>query len=133
MTEHRIIILLVDDEADDRARMAQTLEGEGYFVLQAANSTQALRTAEAQSSTIDLLVTDISLPVTNGCELAKRLLKHYPELRILFVSGYVGSEVCRYYGIPMTDLFFLRKPFENTDLAERVRRVLASPERVTLK
>ena len=133
MAEHRIVILVVDDEPDDRQTMTDALEKKGYFVLQAGNSTQALQVASAQEQTIDLLVTDISLPVTNGCELAKLLLKRYPEMRVLFVSGYVGSEVCRYYGIPMTDLFFLRKPFPIGDLSERVRRVLESDERVPLK
>ena len=112
--------------------MAEALEGEGYVVLQAANSTQALSVTRAQASTIDLLVADISLPGTNGCELAKQLLELFTELRTLFVSGYVGAEVCRYYGIPITDVFFLRKPFEKEDLVERVRLVLESPERVPL-
>ena len=133
MTEHTIVILVVDDERDDCQRMSEALEKEGYLVLQAANSTHALKEAEAQRRKIDLLITDISLPGTNGCELAKQLLKRYPELKTLFVSGYVGSEVCRYYGIPITDLFFLRKPFENSELVTRVHQVLESPERVPLK
>jgi len=123
----------VDDEPDYRQRMSEALEKQGYVVLQAGNSTQALGVAKAHEAKIDLLVTDISLPVTNGCELAKQLLQRYADLKILFVSGYVGSEVCRYYGIPITDRFFLRKPFEPAELAERVRQVLESAERVPLQ
>lgn len=133
MAEHSIVILIVDDEPEDRQRMTETLEKQGYLVLEAANSTQALTAAEAHRGKIDALVTDISLPGMNGCELAKQLLKRNPDLRILFVSGYVGSEVCRYYGIPITDLFFLRKPFENSELAVRMKLVLESEERVPLK
>ena len=133
MSENHILILVVDDEADDCEIFAAALQKEGYTVLQAANSTQALSICDAQPRRVDLLVTDISLPVTNGCELAKQLLKRYPEVKMLFVSGYVGAEVCRYYGIPVTDLFFLRKPFQPADLVERVRRVLESNAPVPLK
>jgi two-component system cell cycle sensor histidine kinase/response regulator CckA len=133
MSEKEILILVVDDEAEDCESCAAALHQEGYTVLQAADSTRALTICEAQAPRIDLLVTDISLPVTNGCELAKELLKRYPELKVLFVSGYVGAEVCRYYGIPVTDLFFLRKPFQPAELVERVRRVLESNAPVPLK
>src|SRR5438477_12930192 len=80
------------------------------------------------SEEINLLVTDISLPGTNGCELAMAALRMHPDLKILFVSGYTGAEIFRYYGIPFTDMHFLRKPFTSADLSNRVRQVLDSPE-----
>ena len=112
--------------------MAKALEGEGYSVLQAANSTAALAIADRQNQPMDMLVTDISLPGTNGCELARQLLNRWPGLKVLFVSGHVGAEVCQYYGIPVTDLFFLRKPFQSPELLDRVRRVLESTDRLPL-
>lgn len=127
-----ISILVVDDEPGDCQGMAQALEREGYKVLQAANSASAVRVADKQKLPIDMLVTDISLPGTNGCELARQLLNRWPELKVLFVSGHVGSEVCQYYGIPVTDLFFLRKPFESDALIERVLAVLQSTDRLSL-
>ena len=127
-----ILILVVDDEPGDLQSMTEALEHEGFSVLQAVNSTSALRVADQQPRGIDLLVTDISLPGTNGCELAKQLFKRWPDLRVLFVSGHVGAEVCQYYGIPVTDLFFLRKPFAPRDLVERVSLVLNSTERLPL-
>jgi two-component system cell cycle sensor histidine kinase/response regulator CckA len=130
--ESVIVILVVDDELSDCETMAEALEKEGYRVLQAANSTSAMRVADRQSRPIDLLVTDISLPGTNGCELAQQLLQRWPDLRILFVSGHVGAEVCQYYGVPVTDLFFLRKPFAPTELVERVEQVLQTDERLAL-
>ena len=127
-----ILILVVDDEPGDRQSMADSLEQDRYRVLQAADSTSALRIADQQRRPIDLLVTDISLPGTNGCELAHELRKRWPELKVLFVSGHVGAEVCQYYGIPVTDLFFLRKPFAPAQLLERVEQVLESTERLPL-
>ena len=59
---------------------------------------------------VDLLIADISLPDGNGCELAIAMREKKPDLRVLFVSGHVGAEVCRFYGLDVTDLHFLRKP-----------------------
>src|SRR5437879_13853160 len=102
--------------------MTEALEHEGFSVLQAVNSTSALRVADQQPRDIDLLVTDISLPGTNGCELAKQLFNRWPALRVLFVSCHVGAEVCQYHGIPVTDLFFRRKPFAPPALVHRSSR-----------
>lgn len=127
-----ILILVVDDEPGDCQSMAEALEHDRYRVLQAENSTSALRIADQQRRPVDLLVTDISLPGMNGCELAHQLLNRWPELKVLFVSGHVGAEVCQYYGIPVTDAFFLRKPFTPAELLERVEQVLESTERLPL-
>jgi two-component system, cell cycle sensor histidine kinase and response regulator CckA len=124
--------LVVDDELGDCQAMAKALEAEGYSVFQAANAIAALGVADRQDQPMDMLVTDISLPGTNGCELARQLLKRWPGLKVLFVSGHVGAEVCQYYGIPVTDLFFLRKPFQSPELVERVRRVWESTDRLPL-
>ena len=124
-------ILVVDDEPGDCQTMADTLTRAGYNVSKAGDAVTAARLM-AHEPKIDLLVTDISLPGTNGCELARQMLADRPELKILFVSGYVGSEVCRYYGVPITDSLFLRKPFTSKELLERVNAVLASTEPVTL-
>jgi two-component system cell cycle sensor histidine kinase/response regulator CckA len=126
-----MFVLVVDDEPGDCQSMADALTREGFRVFKAIDAPSALRVMQ-QQPLIELLVTDISLPGTNGCDLARQLLSSRPDLKILFVSGFVGSEVCRYYGVPVTDLLFLRKPFTPNDLVARVRRVLASTERVTL-
>jgi two-component system cell cycle sensor histidine kinase/response regulator CckA len=126
-----MLVLVVDDEPADCQSMAETLTREGFEVLKAGDAVTATRTLEHNPG-VDLLVSDISLPGTNGCELARQLLKIQPDLRVLFVSGYVGAEVCRYYGVPVTDLYFLRKPFTPTELAARVQSVLQSNDRVHL-
>jgi DNA-binding response OmpR family regulator len=125
------LILVVDDERDDCERMADALTREGYGIQMAMDAPSAMRIIEQQPN-IDLLITDISLPGTNGCELARQTLELRPSIRVLFVSGYVGAEVCHYYGVPITDMFFLRKPFTPQGLLARVRRVLESAERVQL-
>ena len=126
-----MLVLVVDDEPADCQSMAETLTRDGYQVLKAGDAVTAMRTLEHNPG-IDLLVSDISLPGTNGCELARQLLIIQPDLKVLFVSGFVGAEVCRYYGVPVTDLYFLRKPFTPKELASRVKSVIESTERVHL-
>ena len=80
---------------------------------------------EANRDRIDLFLADIALPDGNGCELAVAMRQQKPNLRVLFVSGHVGSEVCRFYGLDVTDEHFLRKPFRPSELVKSVERVLS--------
>ena len=132
MVEHPETILLVDDEPEDLTRVRRALEGEGYRVLEAGNFDQAVTLAYRSGQTIDMLVTDISVPGTNGCELARYLLEGRPHVRLLFVSGHTGAEICRYYGISVTDLHFMRKPIRIGEFVTRIREILASEERLQL-
>ena len=75
-----------------------------------------------------MLVVDVSLPGRNGVEIALELLKRKPSLRVLFVSGYVGAEVIRFYGVSTSDVHFLRKPFQTDEFVHRVEGVLKSSE-----
>lgn len=117
--------LVVDDEEAERTEIAKVLRHEGYNVLEAENYTDALALAEGLPD-LSFLVADIALPDGNGCNLATAIRQRNRKLAVLFVSGHVGSEACRYYGLDVTDLHFLRKPFEPEQLVQRVQRVLAS-------
>src|SRR3954463_15691581 len=124
MSENTETILVVDDEPTDREMLRSILHRQGYQVIAASDARQAMKLAKKYSEEINLLVTDVSLPGTNGCELAMAALRMLSDLKILFVSGYTGAEIFRYYGIPFTDMHFLRKPFTSDDLLKRVRHVL---------
>jgi len=121
-------ILLVDDEYDDRSTISTMLRQEGFTVLEAASYRQAAGIFDRQRQEIDLLLTDVSLPGENGCELAKALLRLKPDLKVLFVSGHTGAEVCRFYGIATSDKHFLRMPFSKATLMQAVQRVIVSTE-----
>jgi DNA-binding response OmpR family regulator len=118
-------ILVVDDEQSERQEIAESLRGAGYLVVEAENYEEAIAVAEANPG-ISFLVADVALPDGNGCALATALRQRIPELAVLFVSGHVGSEACRYYGLEVTDLHFLRKPFPPENLVGRVNRVVES-------
>jgi DNA-binding response OmpR family regulator len=125
-------ILVVDDEHEDLIATSAPLRANGYRVLEASTYDTALGVFGMYPDQIDLLLTDISLPGNNGCELARALLGVKPGLKVLFVSGYAGAEVCRFYGLSASDVHFLRKPFKAGELLDRVRAVLDSAERLNL-
>ena len=115
-------ILVVDDEETDREAIVSSLRAEGYNILEAESYATAMAVADAHPG-ISFLVADVALPDGNGCALATAVRELHPKLQVLFVSGHVGSEVCRYYGLDVSDTHFLRKPFEPADLVARVKQV----------
>ena len=121
-------ILFVDDEESDRELVSTFLRQEGYTVLEADSYQRADAVFESNSGLVAMLIADISLPDGNGCELALTIRERKPNIRVLFVSGHVGAEVCKYYGLDVGDLYFLRKPFSRADLINRVREMFAAAE-----
>lgn len=121
------LVLVVDDEETDRTAILNSLESEGFRVVATENYEKALA-AGLRSKGIFFLVADVALPDGNGCALAIALRQRIPDLQVLFVSGHVGSEACRYYGLDVGDTHFLRKPFEAEDLVARVKALIHSRE-----
>jgi len=111
-------ILVVDDEADIRAVIRQMLEQQGYSVLDAGDPHHALRLASQHP--IDLLITDVIMPLMRGTELAQRFLAMalVPSAKVLLMSAYKLAEITD-SGHP-----FLAKPFTPDALAAKVRLVL---------
>jgi DNA-binding response OmpR family regulator len=124
---HNRIILVVDDEETDRSEAVGALEGAGFQVVAAETCGEAIPLFDAMPG-IFFLVADVALPDGNGCALAIAARQQIPDLKVLFVSGHVGSEVCRYYGLDVTNRHFLRKPFVPAELVSRVREVITSEE-----
>src|SRR5258707_12390548 len=122
------LLFLVDDEEPDRIQMREILERESHTLIEAGTYQEALAAFDGNRDSIELLISDISLPGGNGCELAIALRKRKPDLRVLFVAGHVGAEICPYYSLEVSDEHFLRKPFASADLKSRVKQVLNSPD-----
>jgi two-component system, cell cycle sensor histidine kinase and response regulator CckA len=112
-------LLLVEDDEVVRAFAAEVLCRHGYEVILAGNGAEALERLEERGAP-DLIVTDMIMPSMSGWELAERAARQYPDVRILFTSGYVGHRPLP--GGPDVDL--LEKPFTVSSLLGRVRRVL---------
>jgi len=117
-------ILLVEDEADVRNVVCRMLTASGFTVLEAAGPNEALALFEQHGERIDLLLTDIIMPVMNGNELSSRLSQLKPGIKTLFMSGYTAGAIDD-AGILPEGMNFLQKPFAPDALVARIVRILA--------
>jgi two-component system cell cycle sensor histidine kinase/response regulator CckA len=92
-------------------------------VLEAADGGAAVDIAERHSGTIDLLLSDVVMPVFGGPEVARRVVGRRPETRVLFISGY-APETLGDLRVPGTESRLLPKPFTMDTLVTRVRALL---------
>ncbi len=120
-------VLLVEDEEAMRETAKRVLERLGYRVIEADTPGKALKLAEEHAGEIDLLLTDLVMPEMNGKQLSERLLSHYPQLKVLFTSGYTADVIGHHVGLDR-GVPFLRKPFSIQELAGKVREVLDQGE-----
>ena len=120
-------ILLVEDEPSVRKAIDRILSMAGYRVLTAANGGEALLVCETHQGVIDLMLTDVIMPKMSGGELAERLKKLYPNLKVLFASGYTDNAIAD-RGILTPGTRFLAKPFTVAELTSKVREVLEDQE-----
>jgi PAS domain S-box-containing protein len=120
-------ILLVEDDDPVRAVAAGILRRHGYQVLPARHAGEALLVCEQHSGTIHLLVTDVVMPQLSGPELARRLAKVRPEMKVLYMSGYTDDSVVR-HGVLEAKVAYLQKPLTTEGLARKVREVLEPPD-----
>jgi CheY-like chemotaxis protein len=116
-------VLVVEDDANVRHLVVSMLKSAGYRVIAPATPHEALRICEEFSTRLDLLLTDMVLPETDGAEVAKQAVAARPNLRVLFMSGYTEHPVLR---LPRFDRGapFIQKPFTKAALTAKVREVL---------
>jgi two-component system cell cycle sensor histidine kinase/response regulator CckA len=119
-------ILLVEDEPEVRSLVQRLLKMQGYTVVAAANPDEALAIIRDFKGQIDLMVTDVVMPGMSGRQLAERLAKILPDLKVLFVSGYTDDAIV-HHGILDPGTAFLQKPFTPQALARKVREVIEAP------
>jgi len=118
-------VLLVEDQEAVRQLVTVILEKSGYRVIDAANSPDALLAANGHLGVIDLLITDVMLPGMNGKELAARLRKWRPGLKVIFMSGY-GTDLITDDDARQSGIRYLDKPFEPKKLAAIVQQMMVN-------
>ena len=116
-------ILLVEDDPSVRNLVCDELRKLGYQVLEAKNGVEACLLATQQPDALDLLVTDVVMPGMGGRELAQHLCVIKPDLKILFISGYI-DDVGLHVGHEEGSSSFLQKPFTPEALGRAVRELL---------
>jgi two-component system, cell cycle sensor histidine kinase and response regulator CckA len=116
-------VLLVEDEDDVRSISVRALKRQGYEVLEASTGLEALEVAAAAGGTIDIIVSDVVMPEMDGPTMAKELRLKYPDVKIVFVSGFPREA---FDGTLDKDqqFAFLSKPFTMPQLAAKVKETL---------
>ena len=120
-------ILLVEDEEDVRDMARQIIQEAGYTVLEAENGIDALSMCEQYSESIHLVLTDVVMPMMNGDELAERLIRTRPEIKIIFMSGY-ADEALTQHNVFGTGIPLMQKPFTPDALMLKIREELDTPQ-----
>jgi DNA-binding NtrC family response regulator len=120
---HRVheTVLLVEDDASVREVAALFLQNCGYEVLVATRASEALE--HVRSKPVDLLVTDVILPMLNGRQLFEQIRELQPDIGVVFMSGYT-DDVIAPHGVLEPGVAFVEKPFSQETLASKAREVL---------
>lgn len=116
-------VLVVEDERSVLDLVIRALKRLGYTVLHASDGGQAFMQAESYQGPIHLLLTDVVMPGVNGRQLAERLARIHPDMRVLFTSGYT-EDIIAHHGIVDEGLHFIAKPYSLQGLAKKIRAVL---------
>jgi len=116
-------VLIVEDDYGLRKFAQEVLQSYGYRILVAENGEDALRVSDEYESPIHLLLTDVVMPRMGGKELAERLQPLYPQMKVIYMSGYTDNAIV-HHGVLAPGLNFLEKPFTPEGLARKVREAL---------
>ena len=119
-------ILLVEDEENLRRLARQSLENQGYNVIDAPDGAAAIKISQAHKGPIHLLLTDVIMPGMNGRELANKVSPTRPEMRVLYMSGYTENHI-GHNGTLDEGITLLQKPFTLPALKAKVREMLDTP------
>lgn len=119
----RATILLVEDEASVRSLVREVLETAGHTVIEARNGDEGFRIARDLDMPLDLIVSDVVMPGRTGPDMVAALCEAGVEPRVLFMSGYTGSDIVR-RGMLTTETPYLAKPFTPDVLVRAVREAL---------
>src|SRR6185436_5306949 len=112
-------ILVVEDQDNVRRIVVRFLQSEGHRIIETASPSDALRLM-SEGAAIDLLVTDVVMPVMSGKELSRRLRERWPTLRTVYMSGFSNEHL-----ETVPDALFVPKPFNRAALVNKVREALS--------
>jgi len=116
-------ILLVEDDNQLRELARTILATQGYRVLMPEHPEQAPDLCSEHQGVIDLLLTDVVMPNVSGIEIAGRVKRMRPDIKVLYMSGYTSSALVE-QDVLAKGLAYLQKPFSPFTLAEKIREVL---------
>jgi len=115
-------VLVAEDEEAVRELTCEFLKSAGYGVLPASNGSEALALAQASKQPIHVLLTDVVMPRMRGTELAQRLKNLQPQIKVIYVSGYLDYQQSANEFVE--GALFIQKPFTRTTLVTRMAEAL---------
>jgi two-component system, cell cycle sensor histidine kinase and response regulator CckA len=121
----RETILIVEDEDYVRKLLVRSLSAQGYTVLEASNSNDALTICAPDRQPIDLILSDIVLPDMPGPQLVGKVRLIRPGIRVLYMSGYAEHKIIK-TEVLKEGVFFIPKPFLPSELHKQIREVLSA-------
>lgn len=116
-------ILLVEDDAMVRSTTTELLQAAGYEVITPSTPMEALALCETMSDPIDLVITDVVMPLLSGKEFKDRFDAIRPGIHTLFMSGY-PSDVVALHGVLESGIHFIQKPFTAQELIDKIRETM---------
>lgn len=114
-------VLLVEPQEIERKLALSTLQRHRYQVLEASSPVEALMLVHQYTGAVHVTVSGLIMPEISGRELAKRLLKQYPTMKALFVSGYDDEAIISHR---INRRYLLRRPYRQMGLVEKVRELI---------
>ena len=121
-----VTVLVVDDEEMVRRLAARMLLDEGYRILESPGGSEALRLLQRSSGQINGVLTDVAMPGLGGRQLGETILRCWPGIRVLYMSGYTAKRFGDEWALNPAS-FFIQKPFTADQLRNKMRQVLADP------
>ena len=116
-------VLVVEDEEYILRSIQKIIKSYGYTILEAKDPETALQISRNYTKKINLMITDIIMPIMNGKELSKIIQKDHPDTQVLFISGY-SEKVIDLKGILEEGIEFLQKPFSPIELVSKIKQIL---------
>ena len=116
-------VMVVEDDPPVRRMTGKILAENGYTVIEALNTDDAIRQAKHFHGKLHLVLTDVIMPGMKGPEVYQRILEYHPEAKALFMSGYTADVITR-HGVLKEGLQFIQKPFSAKTLLTKVERIV---------
>ena len=116
-------ILLVEDETPVRIFSHKALTNKGFTVMDANCAEVALDIIKEKGNEIDVIITDVVMPGMSGPDMIKQVSKDYPDIKVIFISGYGEDAFIETYGTERS-FNFLSKPYSLKQLVMKVKEVI---------
>jgi two-component system, cell cycle sensor histidine kinase and response regulator CckA len=121
----RETVLVVDDEEMVRRLAARMLLDEGYHVLESTGGAEAVRLLQRSSTRINGVLTDVAMPGLGGRQLGETILRCWPQIRVLYMSGFPARRIVDEWALDPASPF-IQKPFTAEQLRSKIRQLLAA-------